>query len=151
MSEEQYLTIVHMFDDEAWTKDQEEIRKYLHRALGDKVMEWLADHGPAIVGKVEEMAVISSTMKGMTEVRMRMTLIPIGPLLNGDFYFQDGPVNGQRLKTDGSPYWRIPVAGEPMRLADYWADGPSAIAAKGPLIAVYVRKDGYYRFEGYER
>ena len=30
-------------------------------------------------------------------------------------------------------------------------DGPSAIAAKGPLIAVYVRKDGYYRFEGYER
>jgi hypothetical protein len=151
VSEEQYLTLKQVVDDQMWGIHQKEMRRHFHVALGEKLVEWIVDHGPAIVSGIEEMAVVSSTLLGMTEIRYRMTLIPIGPLLEHEFYFQDGPVDGQRLKTDGSPYWRTPITGEPMRMSDYWADGPTAAATKGPLVAVYIRKDGYYRFEGYER
>lgn len=149
---EQFLTLREIVPDEMWWgKEQKALRHHFHRALGEKLIEWITDNGPAIVSRVEEMAVISSTMTGMTEVRFRMALIPIGPLLSNEFYFQDGPLDGQRMKTDGSPYWRVPVVGEPMRMSDYFAEGPTAVAAKTPLIAVYIRREGYYRFEGYER
>ena len=146
-----FLTFVQLVPDESWRKDEKGMRRYFHRALGDKLIEWIADNGPAIVSGIEEISVLSSTMKGMTEVRLRMILTPIGPLLDHKFYFRDGPVDGEQIQTDGSAYWRVPITGAPMRMADYIADGPPAAASKGPLVAVYVRRDGYYRFEGYER
>ena len=151
---DELLTMKQIVPNELWEKRPDEIRHYMHRDMGIKVIDWLVEHGPAIVSKVEELAVVSgkgdwytNTLE-MTEVRMRMKLIPIGKLSTGEWYFSGGPLHRTFVMTDGSMYWRVPMVGEPTSIRSYLDIGE---VAQTMLIAVYRRDGDIYVFEGYQR
>jgi len=152
--EDELLTMKQLVPNELWEKRPDEIRGYMHRDMGIKVIDWLVEHGPAIVSKVEELTVVSgegnwygSTL-GMTEVRMRMKLIPVGKLSTGKWFFSGGPLHRTFVSTDGSMYWRVPMAGKPTSVRDYLDIGESTPSM---LVAVYRRDGDIYVFEGFER
>jgi hypothetical protein len=140
---DELLTLKQIVPTEMWESEhQEGIRRTFERDLGIALVGWLREHGPAIVSRIEELSVLSRDFPGATEIRWRVSTIPIGPLV-GKFYFHNGPVDGEFISTDGSAYWRIPMAGRPQSL-----HGPSD---DGMLIAGYRRRRDIYQFEGYER
>jgi len=151
--QDEVLTTQQVIPTEVWDKDPGMIRGYMRRDLGIKLVDWLSENGPAVVSKVEELAVIAGQddwygggIVGMTKVRMRMLLIPISPLETGEWWFLNGPLHDQLVKTDGGPYWRVPISGEPVKL--YSEPGPDIPRM---LVALYRRDRTIYRFEGYER
>jgi hypothetical protein len=141
---EELLSLRQVVPSEMWNEHQDGMRESFDRMLGLELIRWLREHGPAIVSRVEELAVVSSEFIGQTEVRSRITVLPIGPLVQGEFYFRGGPLDGERIATDGGPYWRIPIAGQPQKIRQM-GDVPKM------LIADYERRGYIYHFVGYER
>jgi hypothetical protein len=150
---DELLFMKQIVPNELWENHQAQIRSSMHRDIGIKLIDWLVEHGPAIVSKVEELAVVSGegdwygSSLDMTEVRMRMKMIPVGSLVPGEWWCAGGPMHRKFIRTDGSPYWRVPIAGEPTKIADYI----DAIATPSMLVALYRRDGDIYVFEGYER
>ena len=141
---EELLVLKQVVPSEMWDNHQDGMRESFDHKLGLELVRWLREHGPAIVSGVEELAVVSRDFIGQTEVRTRITVLPVGPLVPGEFYFRGGPLDGERHATDGGPYWRIPIAGEPQKIMQM-GDVPKM------LVADYERRGWMYHFVGYER
>ena len=141
---DEILSMRQVVPTDMWEDHADGLRESFDRTLGMELVRWLREHGPAVVSKVEELVVVSREFVGQSEVRTRITLLPVGPLVPGEFYFRGGPSDGQFIATDGGLYWRIPIAGEPRKIGQM-GDVPNM------LIADYERRAGVYHFVGYER